>query len=294
MKAGVVEIRNLTHAYMSGTPQAQTALDRVNLDVREGETLALIGATGSGKSTLLQHINGLYVPREGGITVLGRDLADPKTDLRQLRREVGLVFQNPEDQIFEPLVGDDIAYGPRMGGLSGRELTRRVRWAMEVVGLDFGVFKDRPAYQLSGGERRKVGLAGVIALKPRILLLDEPTAGLDPEAHDDLLSRLAGLKEEGMTLVVATHNMDDVAYLADRVLVLHEGKIVLQGKTRSVFSRISELRSYGLDVPTYVSFVAELKDQGWDICQDVLSLEEAEAAVLGAVEARRSKLRGEA
>jgi energy-coupling factor transport system ATP-binding protein len=147
---------------------------------------------------------------------------------------------------------------------------------------------------LSGGERRKVGLAGVIALKPRILLLDEPTAGLDPEAHDDLLSRLAKLKEEGMTLVVATHNMDDVAFLADRVLVLNEGRIVLQGSTRSVFSKVSELRSYGLDAPTYVAFVARLKAEGWDISRDVLSLEETEAAVLDAVKAERSKQRGDA
>lgn len=282
MKPPVVEIQALSHTYMAGTPQVKTALREVSVTVAEGEVMALIGSTGSGKSTLLQHINGLYAPRSGTVRILGRDLSDPKTDLRRLRREVGLVFQNPEDQIFERYVGDDVAFGPRMAGLAGKELTRRVRWAMELVGLDFPSFRDRPTFALSGGERRKVGLAGVVALRPRILLLDEPTSGLDPEAHEELLDRLEALRDEGMTLVAATHDMDDVARLADRITVLEDGRVVLQGTAREVFSRCDTLREHGLSAPTWVDLMLRLRRAGWDVPPVVLSMEEAEKAILSA------------
>jgi len=289
MSGPVIEIRDLSHVYMEGTPQAKSSLQEVSLTVEEGAVLALIGPTGSGKSTLLQHMNGLYTPQSGSVEVLGRDLADPRTDLRRIRREVGLVFQNPEQQIFERYVGDEVAFGPRMAGLSGGELTRRVRWAMELAGLDFSLFRDRPTFALSGGERRKVGLAGVIALKPRILLLDEPTSGLDPQTHEELLSRMQSLRDQGVTMVVATHDMDDVARLADGIVVLDGGRVLFGGATREVFARHEALCEHGLEVPMVVALMRCLLERGWEVPPVVLSVEEAEEAVAAAVRSRRGR-----
>jgi energy-coupling factor transport system ATP-binding protein len=279
----MVEIVRLGHTYMAGTPHARTALQEVSLTLQEGETVGLVGPTGSGKSTLLQHINGIHAPHTGSVRVLGRDLGDSHTDLVALRREVGLVLQNPEHQVFERYVGDDIAFGPRAAGLGGADLTRRVRWAMQQVGLSYEEFRDRPTFALSGGERRKVGLAGVIALKPRLLLLDEPTAGLDPEAHDELVRRFVALRSQGLTLVVATHSMDDVAALADRVVVLDAGRLVLDGPTREVFGKSDELRALGLDIPGPARVVRELADLGHQVRTDVLTVDEAEQAILDAL-----------
>jgi len=292
MSRPVIEIQDLSHVYMAGTPQAKTSLREVNLTVEEGAVLALIGPTGSGKSTLLQHMNGLYTPQSGSVIVLGRDLADRVTDLRRIRREVGLVFQNPEHQIFERYVGDEVAFGPRTAGLSGGELTRRVRWAMELAGLDFSLFKDRPTFALSGGERRKVGLAGVIALKPRILLLDEPTSGLDPQTHEELLCRMESLRGQGMTMVMATHDMDDVARLADRIVVLDGGRVVFGGTSREVFARREALGAHGLEVPVTVALMQRLRERGWDVPRAALSVEEAEEAVAAALTGSRRRPTG--
>jgi energy-coupling factor transport system ATP-binding protein len=272
----VIWVTGLHHTYMAGTPLAQESLRGIDLEVRREEIVAVIGATGSGKSTLLQHLNGLWRPQAGHVRVVGRDLGDSDTDLRQVRRTVGLVFQRPEQQLFEHFVGDDVAYGPRLVGLGRDELRERVRWAMELVGLDFEGYKDRPVITLSGGERRKVGLAGVLALRPEVLLLDEPTAGLDPAARRDLLQRLSRLRAEGMTLVVATHNMDDVAALADRVYVLDRGCVALQGTTRQVYAQAERLRALGLDVPWVTSLMTALYDRGLPVPLDVLTSEEAE------------------
>ena len=283
MNAPIVKIRNLGHVYMARTPFAQKSLDDISVTVTEGEFIALIGPTGSGKSTILQHINGIYTPQTGSVRVLGRDLGKPETDLTLLRREVGLVLQNPEQQVFERYVGDDVSFGPRMSGMSGKELTRRVRWAMDQVGLDFNRYRDRPTFALSGGERRKVGIAGVVALKPRILLLDEPTAGLDPAAHEELLECLARLQRQGTTLIIATHSMDDVAALAERVVALDKGRVVLDGPVRDIFSRAGELRLLGLELPVASAVVHELLGRGIDVRQDVLTLTEAEDAILVAL-----------
>lgn len=283
MKELLIDVRNLSHTYMVGTPQEKEALTDVNISVNGGEAVALIGPTGSGKSTLLQHINGIYTPQSGKVKVLDRDLGDPHTDLTWIRRHVGLVFQRPGDQIFERYVGDDVAFGPRLAGLTGKDLTRRVRWAMELSGLNFEAFKDRLTYNLSGGERRKVGLAGVVALNPRVLLLDEPTSGLDPEAHGEILVRLKALLSEGISMVMATHSMDDVACIADRVYVLERGHVMLSGETRDVFTQIDRLKSLGLDVPTFVSLMASLRKQGWDVPLDMLTAGEAENAIMTAL-----------
>lgn len=276
----LVEVRGLGHTYLRDTPLAQESLRGVDLTVERGQTVALVGATGSGKSTLLQHLNGLLRPQRGQVSVLGYDLGDPVVDLRSIRRQVGLVMQRPGDQLFEHFVGDDVAFAPRQTGLRGAELRERVRWAMEWVGLDFEQYKDRPVFALSGGERRKVGLAGVLALKPSILLLDEPTAGLDPVARDELLIQLQTLHAEGLTLVIATHNMDDVAALAERVYVLAGGLVALSGETRAVFAQVERLRALSLDVPFAAALMAALRARGVDVSPDALSLDDAEVAIL--------------
>jgi energy-coupling factor transporter ATPase len=274
----VIDVQNIHHTYMAGTPLAQEALRGVTLSIERGEIVAIIGSTGSGKSTLLQHMNGLLRAQQGDVWVLGQRVRDRDTDLRELRRQVGLVLQRPEDQVFEQYVGDDIAYGPRLRGLGRAELRERVRWAMEKVGLDFGEYRDRLTATLSGGERRKVGLAGVLAMQPLVLLLDEPTAGLDPTAHRELLRRLLELRALGMTIIFATHDMEDVACLADRIYVLHNGQLILSGSTRDVFAHREELQRIGLDAPFAARLVDLLAARGMRL-PDLLTLEEAEQAV---------------
>jgi energy-coupling factor transport system ATP-binding protein len=290
MSRCLIDVRGLHHIYQQGSPQAQVSLDGVDLKVFEREIVALLGSTGSGKSTLLQHLNGILTAQRGHVVVLDKDLNERSTDLRMLRRHVGLVFQRPEDQLFERYVGDDIAYGPRLAGLKGEELRERVKWAMEVVGFDFESYKDRATFTLSGGERRKTGLAGVIALKPRILLLDEPTTGLDPMTRSDLLDRLLGLNQSGMTLVIATHNIDEVAVLAHRIYVLERGKVAIDGNTKEVLSQSMQLRKLGLDSPTPVLLMEALIKRGWDVPMGVITVEETEAAILKVISAQKGKV----
>ena len=285
MKEKVIEVRNLFHSYMAGTPLAKVSLQDVTLSVCSGEVLAVVGPTGSGKSTLLQHMNGLYTPQAGTVKVLGNDLSSKQTDLVAVRRSVGLVLQNPGHQLFEQYVADDVAFGPRMTGLRGKALAAKVKRAMELVGLPFDEFKDRPVFSLSGGERRKAGLAGVLALEPEILLLDEPAAGLDPVAHEELLVQLEKLRDEGKTLVLSSHSMDDVARLADRVIVLNRGRVALEGSTREVFAQGDRLEEIGLTGPTAGTVTLALARLGWNIRTDVLSIEEATSAIFEALDA---------
>ena len=280
-RRAMVQVRELYHTYMVDTPLAQPSLHGIALTVARGQTIALLGATGSGKSTLLQHLNGLWRPQRGQVWVADYDLSDPRTDLRQVRRLAGLVFQRPEDQLFERYVGDDVAYGPRMVGLRGKELRERVRQAMEWVGLDFERDKDRLIATLSGGERRKVGLAGLLALRPRLLLLDEPTAGLDPTARAGLIDRLRALRAQGLTMVIATHNMDDVTALADYVYVLMEGRVALHGPTRRVLAQADRLRALGLEEPSVIALMIDLRERGLDVPPDTLTVDEAEMVIAG-------------
>jgi energy-coupling factor transporter ATPase len=274
-------VRDLHHTYLAGTPLASVALNGVSLEVHAGEIVALLGSTGSGKSTLLQHAAGLLRPQVGEVLVAGQHVSTLGADRGFARKQVGMLFQQPEEQLFETYVGDDVAFGPRQLGLDREMVRERVRWAMEAVGLPFLDYKDRFTQSLSGGEQRKAALAGVLALRPRLLLLDEPTAGLDPRARRDLLTTLLRLsQEEGLTLLFATHNMDDVASLATRVYVLEEGQIALHGLTRRVFSQAERLRALRLDVPVFVSLMAALRDRGLRLPLDVLTLAEAEAAIL--------------
>lgn len=280
MAERVVEIRGLEYWYMRGTPFEVQALKGVDFEVYRGETVAILGHTGSGKSTLIQHLNGLLRPHKGTVRVLDYDLTDPQVDVKALRRRVGLVFQFPEAQLFEKYVGDDVAFGPRQQGLSREEVRARVRDAMNAVGLDFETYKDRFTFSLSGGEKRRAALAGVLALRPEILVLDEPTAGLDPEGRRLILDLIRRLKAEwGLTLVLVTHDMDAVAEMADRCYVLADGRTVLSGTPREVFARPELLRELALGLPHATEIACRLAEEGLPVRRDVLTLDEAEAEI---------------
>jgi len=259
-----IELNELHHTYLRGTPLEVTALHGVSLEVHRGEVVGIIGRTGSGKSTVVQHLNGLIRPRHAGqVCVGGQDLSDPAVDIRSLRQKVGLVFQYPEQQLFERLVGDDIAFGPKKLGMARPERRERVRWAMEMVGLDFEGFRDRYTFSLSGGEMRKVAVAGVLALRPEVLVLDESTSGLDPRSRKDLLGRLAAMhREQGLTLVFVSPSMEDVATLVDRIYVMDQGRVVMSGTAREVFSQAGRLRELGLGVPQVTEVAQELMARG--------------------------------
>jgi energy-coupling factor transporter ATPase len=278
----VIQTRALRHTYLRGTPRAHEALRGVNIDIHQGEIVGVVGAAGSGKSTLLQHLNGLLRPRagEGGVVVDGVDLADPRADVRALRRRVGLVFQFAERQLFERYVGDDIAFGPRQCGYDREEVRRRVRRAMVRVGLDFEQFKDRVTLSLSGGEKRRVALAGVLALEPRVLVLDEPTAGLDPRGRREFLASLQQWRaDDGITVVVVSHQMDEIAEVCDRVYVLDAGRVAFGGRPSELFTRAVELAHHGLVPPPAVQLMHALTEHGLDVSPEVLTMEQAVAEI---------------
>ncbi|MDN3016842.1 energy-coupling factor transporter ATPase [Paenibacillus sp. BSR1-1] len=277
----IIEIENLSHTYMKGTPMEHVALKGANLYAEEGECIAIIGHTGSGKSTLIQHFNGLMRPESGKVIIDGEDLSKKKVDLKTLRQKVGLVFQNPEDQIFEKLIGDDIAYGPFKLGLPIKEVRERVKWAMDVVGLDFEEIKDRQTFALSGGQKRKVALAGILALKPKILVLDEPTAGLDPKSRKELLDKIKRLnKDEKLTVVFVSHNMEEVAMLADRVYVMAGGTDVLTGTPKEIFTDKEKLQHHQIGTPETVQVLYKLTDLGYQVNTEAFSVLEAAEEIM--------------
>lgn len=281
MTQPIVVVDKLSHVYMQGTPLAHPSLFNVSMQVAEGECVAIIGHTGSGKSTLIQHLNGLIRPQSGKVIINGFDVTDPKVDVKSLRRQVGLVFQNPEDQIFEKLIGDDVAYGPFKMGLPLAEVRERVAWAMELVGLPFEEMKDRPTFALSGGQKRKVALAGVLALKPKVLVLDEPTAGLDPRSRQELLEQIRHLNEqEKLTVVFVSHNMEEVARLAKRVFVMAGGQIVCEGTPREIFGSREILRKHQIGTPESVDILYKLHEQGYRVDVAAYLPEETTAEIL--------------
>lgn len=290
--SAAIVVHGLAHTYAPGTPQETQALRGVDLTVGRGEIVGLIGPTGSGKSTLLQHLNGLLRPQVGSVRVNGAEIGAPTVDLQRLRSQVGLLFQQPEDQLFERYVGDDIAFGPQMQGLALDEQRERVRWAMAAVGLDFKAFKDRLTFTLSGGERRKVALAGVLALQPSLLVLDEPTAGLDPASHREFLDLILRFHHEAdVPVVIATHNMDDIARLADRVYVLGDGRTVAEGTPRDVFARSDLLVEYALAAPAPVEVLRELRARGFEMDAYALTVDEVVAEVIRLLKGRRAPVR---
>lgn len=281
MSEPILTVVDLEHTYMQGTPLEHQALTGVNMTVNRGECVAIIGHTGSGKSTLIQHFNGLLRPQAGKVIVDGLDLSQPRLSVKTLRQKVGLVFQNPEDQIFEKLVGDDIAYGPLKMGLPLKEVVQRVRWAMELVGLSFDELKDRATFALSGGQKRKVALAGVLALQPSILVLDEPTAGLDPRSRQELMERIKRLnQEEGLTLIFVTHNMEEVALLADRVYVMAGGRVVVHGTPREIFSNKTLLVEHQIGMPETVEILHALHERGYPVDTGAFTVEGAAQEIL--------------
>ena len=280
MSVPLIQVKGLHHTYLRGTPMETVSLRDVDLTVNRGEVIGIIGPTGCGKSTLLQHLNGLLRPQQGEVWVAGQSLADPSTDLRRVRQRVGLLFQNPEDQLFEHYAGDDVAFGPRNLGLARDEVRERVCQSMEAVGLDFMAFKDRMTVTLSQGQRRRLALAGVLALEPDVLALDEPTAGLDPRSRDELLDYLTRWRAEGGgTIVLVSHTMEDLAQLADRIYVLVEGHILLRGTTRQVFSQREVLAQLGLGVPAVTAVMWGLRERHVPVRTDCLTVEEAAAEI---------------
>ena len=237
-----IKIENLTHIYMPNGPFEKKALDNINLDIKDGEFIALIGHTGSGKSTLIQHMNGLLEATSGKIIIDGEDITAKGVNLSDVRKKVGLVFQYPEYQLFEETIEKDISYGPRNLGLDEDEIHKRVVKSMEMVGLDYEEYKDKSPFDLSGGQKKRVAIAGVVAMEPKILILDEPTAGLDPKGRDDILDQIKLLHTKyNMTIVLVSHSMEDVAKLAERVIVMNKGSVALQGTPAQVFKEVETL-----------------------------------------------------
>lgn len=275
-----IVIEHLNYVYMQGGPYETKALNDVSLTINDGEFIGLIGHTGSGKSTLVQHLNGLIMPSSGRVLVDGLDLADKNTDRRAIRRRVGLVFQYPENQLFEETVAKDIAFGPKNLGLDEAEIDRRVRTAMRRVALDYDKLAERSVFELSGGQMRRVAIAGVLAMEPQTLVLDEPCAGLDPRGREEILGLISDLhRESGTTIVMVSHSMDDVAALAERVIVMNHGSVVMDGTPREVFAKGEELRAIGLDVPQAVELAQKLREKGFDIPEGIYRMDEIRTAV---------------
>lgn len=276
-----IKIENLTYVYMPKTPFEKKALDNVNLEIEDGEFLAVIGHTGSGKSTLIQHLNGLLKPASGKIYVDGTDITDKDTKLVDIRKKVGLVFQYPEYQLFEETIAKDIAYGPSNLELNEDEILKRVKKSMEMVGLNYEEYKDISPFELSGGQKRRVAIAGVIAMEPKVLILDEPTAGLDPAGRDDILEQIKLLHEKyNMTIILVSHSMEDVGKLAEKIIVMNDGHIELQGKPKEVFREIDTLERIGLAVPQVTYLMRELKRKGFNVSEDIFTVEKAKSELL--------------
>ncbi len=276
-----IEVKNLTHTYSAGSAFQATAIRNVNLTIEEGEFIAVIGHTGSGKSTLVQHLNGLLKPTDGQILVDGEDLNGEKVDRRRIRQKVGLVFQYPEYQLFEETVAKDIAFGPKNQGLSAEEIDSRVHMAMEQVHLDYDKYAERSPFELSGGQMRRVAIAGVLAMKPKVLILDEPTAGLDPQGRDRILGMVKELHEAGdTTVVMVSHSMDDVARLATRLVVMSRGELVATGTPREIFKQVKMMESIGLGVPEAAKLCNMLRQRGIQLPDDLYQMDEARDAIL--------------
>lgn len=276
-----IKIENLTHIYMPNTPFEKRALDDVSMELNDGEFIALIGHTGSGKSTLIQHMNGLLKPNQGKIIIDGVNILEKGVKLSHIRKKVGLVFQYPEYQLFEETIEKDIQFGPRNLGLSEEEIDKRVKRAMKMVGLDYEEYKDKSPFELSGGQKRRVAIAGVVAMEPKVLILDEPTAGLDPKGRDEILHQIKNLhKEYTMTIILVSHSMEDVAKVADRVIVMNKGKAMLDGTPNKVFKEIDLLEQVGLAAPQVTYLANKLLNSGFNISEEIFTVDQAKNAIL--------------
>lgn len=274
-------LEGVYHTYQPRTPYETHALRNIALEIQEGEFIGLIGHTGSGKSTLVQHFNGLLKPTAGKVVIDNIDLTAKGTKLKDTRQKVGLVFQYPEHQLFEETVFADVAFGPRNLGLPEDKVVKRVKKALEMVQLDYEKYKESSPFVLSGGEKRRVAIAGVLAMEPKYLVLDEPTAGLDPRGRDEILARIVELhQKEGLTVVLVSHSMDDVARFATRLMVMHDSQIVYNDEPRKIFSQYQNLQNVGLDIPTVTKLMLRLQEKGWPVRTDILTIEEARDEIL--------------
>ena len=276
----ILQIEHLTHTYSAGTPFQRSAVDDMNLSMMDGEFLGIIGHTGSGKSTLIQHLNGLLKPTSGRILLQGKDIwADPKK-IRDVRFQVGLVFQYPEYQLFEETVYKDIAFGPKNMGLDEADIDRRVRDAAAFVGLTEAML-DKSPFELSGGQKRSVAIAGVIAMEPKVLVLDEPTAGLDPRGRDDILARIQDYhRAKNASVVLVSHSMEEIARNVDRIVVLSDSHVFMEGTPRQVFARADELEQVGLDIPQVTKVALALRRRGLPVDTAVYTVEALRDALL--------------
>ena len=280
----MIEVKNLTHIYNEGLPHESVALDDVSFRIEDKSFVGVIGHTGSGKSTLLQHLNGLLKPESGTIVIDGVDITDSHTKMLDIRKKVGLVFQYPEYQLFEETVTKDVAFGPTNLGLDQEGIDARVRESIELVGLDYERLKDKSPFELSGGQKRRVAIAGVLAMKPDILVLDEPTAGLNPKAHFDILDMVADIhKRENNITIFVSHNMNDIARMSDQVLVIDKGRLAMDGTPSEVFRREEELKAMGLALPDATEIVSQLRKRGMELPADCLTVDQAAEAIAAAL-----------
>jgi energy-coupling factor transport system ATP-binding protein len=274
-------IENLDHIYDRGTPYETKALDAISLEIETGEFIGVIGHTGSGKSTLIQHLNGLIKPSSGRIVINDFEITGDKVKMTDVRKKVGLVFQYPEYQLFEETIAKDIAFGPENLGLKESEVEERVKEAMTLVGLDYDLMKDKSPFELSGGQKRRVAIAGVLAMKPEVLILDEPTAGLDPKGRDEILMQIKALHAKHKnTVILVSHSMEDVGKLADRLFVMNKGKLALSGRPSEVFKEADFLESIGLGVPQVVKLSEALKSKGIIINKEIVTVEDAKSELM--------------
>lgn len=271
-----ISFKNVSYIYGEKTPFEKLALDNVSFEIKKGEFVGIIGHTGSGKSTLIQHFNGLLKPKSGNVIIGNENTKDKNFVKSKIRYKIGLVFQYPEYQLFEETIEKDIAFGPKNMGLDDKEVMKRVKDAMKVVGLDYETKKDKSPFEISGGQKRRVAIAGILAMKPEILILDEPTAGLDPKGRDELFSQIRKLYEESnITVVLISHSMEDVAKLVNRIIVMKDGKIHFDKPTRDAFSDVSDLKSVGLDVPQITELMDNMRKKGYNFSENILTVEEA-------------------
>lgn len=283
-----IKVENLTHIYMKDTVFQHIALDNISFSIEDGEFIGLIGHTGSGKSTLIQHLNGLLKPSSGRILLDDMDINSKEVSLKAVRQKVGLVFQYPEHQLFEETVYKDVAFGPKNLRLDEKQIENRVKSSLEMVGLDYDEVKEKSPFDLSGGQKRRVAIAGVLAMKPKILILDEPTAGLDPRGRDEILNQIKTLhQKEKITVILVSHSMEDIAKLVERIIVMNKGKVIYTDSPEKVFKEIDMLESIGLGVPQVSYLARELQNKGFPI-EDFISVEEAKNAILKVLRGKKN------
>lgn len=284
-----IEVKNLTCIYDEGMPFENRALDDISFKIEDNDFVGLIGHTGSGKSTLIQHLNGLIKPTSGQIYINDFEITQKDINLTEIRKRVGVVFQYPEYQLFEETIEKDIAFGPKNIGLDENEINKRVKISMEAVGLDYEEYREKSPFELSGGQKRRVAIAGVIAMDPEVLILDEPTAGLDPGGREEIFALIKKLhKDRNITVILSSHSMDDMARLVKTLIVMNRGKIEFMGNPREIFNNnAGRLKEIGLDIPQVLELAIKLREKGFDIRKDIITPEEAKDEILRVIGGRK-------